>query len=728
MTYSIWQRFITDGGEAVVAGATISVYLESSGEPATLYDGPSGSPIGSTTTSGIDGLAKFFAPAGTYKIVAAKGAFSTEFRHVQLGNSQSHDVGSGLDDVVIGSELLAKKDVLSFANFAAFPATGADATLYVAADTGLVYRWDGAAYAAAFGGGFYMYDTKAAANAAVGGMADLAIVEVLADESQSGARTRYRKESGSLVFKIALEQFLQSGAGAVPRTARAKLRDTVSVKDFGAMGDGVADDTAAIQAAINSGASKIEIPEGTYIFTNIIINPSLREFIGSGSASTDTYLKRKTGATGAGIAWNGSNRVTQAVIGHFRMDGNSEVAETYGIDLSGFSYCTFQNMWIRAFRMDGVYANGSITPVNKQFSNNTFVSVRSNNNLRDGWRFDGGAAANSANTYVGCEGAANAGIGFNELYGYSNQTVGCTFQGNTIRDFYTNGSRNKHDFYAEGSPKPVELGAASFGNQFSARSSYPLWNTFVDAGTQNIVSIRGEVEPERHIFNNPFFLNWTLSVPKNIALNGSPTLSSFSDANSPANAGVQATVNANFQGLVFSLSETKENLQGKWVTLILEIDTSGVVDTLNSRVVARDGATDNPATGEFSTENLPVSASGTFVRLAYDVKFAASVSGTPTILWYMAYSGVSGSNVIKIRSARILMGQTRKASQYIGVEAQHSTSTTALGGATNGINTHRKYAGRLVYETSTGKLRFAVGELPTSAWRATDGTGDLTPT
>jgi hypothetical protein len=51
---------------------------------------------------------------------------------------------------------------------------------------------------------------------------------------------------GALIISSADISFLQSGSGAVVRTAQSKMRDVVSVRDFGAVGDGVADDTAAI--------------------------------------------------------------------------------------------------------------------------------------------------------------------------------------------------------------------------------------------------------------------------------------------------------------------------------------------------------------------------------------------------------------------------------------------------------------------------------------------------
>jgi polygalacturonase len=52
--------------------------------------------------------------------------------------------------------------------------------------------------------------------------------------------------------------------GAVAQTVQTRLEQYVSVKDFGAVGDGVADDTAAIQTALDSGAKVIYFPSGSY--------------------------------------------------------------------------------------------------------------------------------------------------------------------------------------------------------------------------------------------------------------------------------------------------------------------------------------------------------------------------------------------------------------------------------------------------------------------------------
>jgi hypothetical protein len=79
--------------------------------------------------------------------------------------------------------------------------------------------------------------------------------------------------------------FIQAGTGAVTRNMQDKARESVSVLDFGAVGDGIADDTTAIQAALNTGKS-VYIPYGTYKTSiPLQITNSKTQIIGDGAGS-----------------------------------------------------------------------------------------------------------------------------------------------------------------------------------------------------------------------------------------------------------------------------------------------------------------------------------------------------------------------------------------------------------------------------------------------------------
>jgi hypothetical protein len=82
----------------------------------------------------------------------------------------------------------------------------------------------------------------------------------LAGLVNAAAITNTVSEQQAITNKL---QFLQAGAGAVTRSVQSKLRETVSVLDFGAVGDGSNDDLAAFQYAVDTGKD-VYIPDGDW--------------------------------------------------------------------------------------------------------------------------------------------------------------------------------------------------------------------------------------------------------------------------------------------------------------------------------------------------------------------------------------------------------------------------------------------------------------------------------
>lgn len=220
-----------------------------------------------------------------------------------------------------------------------------------------------------------------------------------------------------------------------------RASDIVSVRDFGAVGDGVTDDTAAIQAALNavasSGGGVVHLPAGTYLLQSSLSWPKQKyiSLTGDGSSGQGNGVNHPGASqliyTGSGTAISmvGTAFDVDQVGGELRdftLKGPGTGGSTIGVDVkwaSGSSGSfSFTDIYVYNFnigvRLDAIFEAA--------FYN---VCVRGCNR---GWYINPTVEAVNANHWYNCR-VESCATGV-EIYNSANQNIwhGGTIQGTDI--------------------------------------------------------------------------------------------------------------------------------------------------------------------------------------------------------------------------------------------------------------------------------------------------------
>lgn len=215
---------------------------------------------------------------------------------------------------------------------------------------------------------------------------------------QPPQRARPSRSNRSLSMMVAVASLMLAGLLALAALVPAANAGTsvFNVRDYGAVGDGLADDTAAIQAAIDQAArvgGSVYVPSGTYIVSQQGANPyALRlasgiTVYGDGSASLIKLAPNQDRWT---RVLSGSG-ISNVVLRDFAVDGSDDQQATWseqrhGVFISRASNVTCQRLLVRNTSGDGIFYYGGSSGL---IENCTAIGGAILENARVGINFQG---------------------------------------------------------------------------------------------------------------------------------------------------------------------------------------------------------------------------------------------------------------------------------------------------------------------------------------------------
>lgn len=227
----------------------------------------------------------------------------------------------------------------------------------------------------------------------------------------------------------------------------------VNVRDFGALGDGVNDDTAAINSAKNTaGVYTLLFPAGTYkitaaltplasqtwqgdgeggitVITQATANTDAIRIVDVGGVSLRDIEARGGSGTGSGIVMRSdTNNVSSCYFFNVRVRSSGRD----GLRIEGANKCRFYNVECTGNGRDGFRCQSGGAGFGS-CDNNYFYGCFSGGNTQHGFNLGptvGGSEVQS-NLFAGCASESNTGNGFNLLAGI-NAFHMCNSEGNAI--------------------------------------------------------------------------------------------------------------------------------------------------------------------------------------------------------------------------------------------------------------------------------------------------------
>jgi len=143
--------------------------------------------------------------------------------------------------------------------------------------------------------------------------------------------------------------FVQSGSGAVATTVQDELRNWVTPLQFGAVGDGSNDDTAALALWLAAGATRnLYLPAGTWTTTvELAYNTATSGPLKIAGAGANAVLKA-TGTSNKVLHITGTAGVTRALLElhSFAITSNTSGTSSVGLHLDGIANWSVRDVWI----------------------------------------------------------------------------------------------------------------------------------------------------------------------------------------------------------------------------------------------------------------------------------------------------------------------------------------------------------------------------------------------